>query len=86
MYIAESRETPCQTSDPDLWFAKHDTKKAMIAKRACYSCAERIKCLDAAIKYERTLGEAQHGIYGGLAAYERQTFIDLPDVSELVSA
>jgi len=78
MYIAESRETPCQTDNPELWFARHGTRDSMTAKRECYNCAERIECLNSVVKYEQKQGLTEHGIYGGMDAMERSAFLGLP--------
>lgn len=80
MYIAESTETPCQTHDDSMWFAKPRTLMAQKAKLLCYRCPERRECLDSAVSYEIKHGETQHGIYGGLDSKERRVFLELPAV------
>jgi len=81
MYIAESLETPCQMSDPRLWFAKPGTAAAMVAKRACFDCAERDQCIDSVVRYEQKTGQIQYGIYGGYEPQERTVFLDLSVVT-----
>jgi len=77
MYIAERTDTPCQTSNPEFWFAKPGTREARSAVLLCYRCPLRIECLNSAVRYEEKLGETQLGIYGGMNRQERKVFLTL---------
>lgn len=77
MYIAESTDTPCQQTDPQIWFAKQNTRDTRLAKRLCYKCDERIKCLNSIVKFEQKFG-TQPGIYGGMDPVDRSVFLGLP--------
>lgn len=66
--IDDAPEIPPCTNDPELFFPdKHGpgTDWKMIAD-ACASCPIVAQCADYGIKW------AEHGIWGGLSAYERR--------------
>jgi hypothetical protein len=82
MYISRD-VTPCwerdvndmRVNDPNLWFAKQDTRAAGRARELCMTqCKERLECLASVLKFEQTEG-IQHGIFGGLSEYERRRLL-----------
>lgn len=56
----------CSQADPDAWFPEKGMPTAP-AKRVCFQCPIRERCLDVAL----TNGE-DHGIFGGLSVNERR--------------
>ena len=71
MYIPESKATPCQVFDAELWFSKDGTRKTARAKQLCFSCPEKHACLGSTLRIERRIGGAQPGTFGGLTESER---------------
>ena len=64
---AEPMLTPCQTYDPDLWFAEDRYKKVQAEAIAlCGVCPARLACLEGALERREP-----HGIFGGLTATQR---------------
>lgn len=59
---------PCQSGDPEDWFAKPGTERALRAKRACFqSCPIVNECAEYAI----TVG-IPYGIWGAMDEQERE--------------
>ena len=68
---------PCVVSDPDIWFPKRETvkggklsKETQLAMAMCQQCSIIDTCL--ALAFEQ---EVQVGIWGGLAAREREEIL-----------
>lgn len=62
-------DAACRGLDPDVF---HDDRSEMRAKAICSECPVRLECL------ERELAQDpidQHGVFGGLNRFERQTLI-----------
>lgn len=62
---------PCQTTDPELWFASDDPYATTykVAKKLCERCPVRALCAEYAIA-----NNEQFGVWGGLSPREREKF------------
>lgn len=54
-----TRALPCQTSDPDMWFAE-GTAPTEQARRLCHACHVRAACLEGALARSEPWG-----VWGG---------------------
>jgi WhiB family redox-sensing transcriptional regulator len=59
VHLVEITFTPCQTSDPDLWFAE-GTDAAEHARELCLGCPVRAACLAGALERAEPWG-----VWGG---------------------
>ena len=64
----------CHTVTPDLFFTDRPTLVAQ-AKSTCARCSVQGECLALALRSE-TLYPYRYGIFGGMTASERQTFVN----------
>ncbi len=62
--------------DADSWYAE-DAVLREVCKRICAGCQVRLKCLNQALAEESQQGWMAFGVRGGLAASERQQFLDI---------
>ena len=71
--IAKHGDPICRTTDPDAWFpdsTEGSAKPARDARAMCAACPVMAQCRDYAIA-----NKERHGIWGGLDARQRATFI-----------
>lgn len=73
MFIT-SELTPCQQSNPDLWFAKEGSGPTRQAKILCRSCPVLDECRDWVLEFEKRMGHTQPGVFGGLSERDRVKF------------
>jgi hypothetical protein len=68
-------KTPCQVSDPELWFVDEHEPGGRIAvalaKQFCNGCFRQESCLDEAL----AAGDCDYGVRGGLTATERRRIL-----------
>ena len=58
---------PCQTTDPELWFAETSgVGGSRIAKKLCRECPVQVECLSYALE-----AKEPHGIWGGMTVKDR---------------
>lgn len=67
-HLSWMRWASCAESDPDLWHPEDsNAAQAKQAKRICWRCPVRERCLEYALE----AGE-EHGVWGGLSTSERR--------------
>ncbi|MET9098323.1 WhiB family transcriptional regulator [Streptomyces antibioticus] len=67
---ASTPDLPCRTTDPDLWFSRSSTDRAL-AVALCQECPVRTACAQYALN-DRSLT----GVWGGTTAADRRGFRD----------
>lgn len=71
MYITDNPDVPCKRRDPEIWFARTNSSRCLLAKKLCGLCEERLLCLDSTMRYELREGFTQPGVFGGLDQEQR---------------
>lgn len=73
----------CSDSNSDMWFPAEPRESAGEARReyedraraACLGCTVMPECRELALRIEARPGIRSHGIWGGLAPWEREALI-----------
>ncbi len=60
--------TPCQSGDPEAWWASKPVDRALKAIEACYRCQAQDACLTYALA-----ADERFGIWGGMLPEERRS-------------
>jgi hypothetical protein len=66
---SDSDLTPCQLSDPEIWF---DPQTQQVAIDYCNQCPLRLPCAEYALRIEANLEAcSRYGVWGGLTPSQR---------------
>lgn len=67
----DAGEILCAEVDPELWYSSR-FEDQLAAKKLCFSCHARARCLEFALELEADGSGGRWGIWGGALPDERQ--------------